>query len=356
MTDPVILTINLGSTSTKVMTFRGAAPLFKETISHPTSELAAFRTVWDQYDYRRNKLQELLADKCLPLDKIEVIASRGGNIKPVPGGIYLIDEDVICDIRTEKYGVHPCNVGCLIARDLGRELGRPAIIIDPPVTDEFRPEARLTGLPEIQRQSSFHALNIKATARRLAAALGRPPTEVSLILVHLGGGISVGAYQNGRVIDGNNSLDGDGPLAPERAGALPTGRLIDLCFSGSFTREEMRKKITGRGGWVAHLGTADGREVEARIQAGDEVARAVFETTMYQTAKEMGAMHVALGGKTEAIGLTGSLAYSERVMASLKNLAGFIAPIHLYPGENEMEALGAGALRFLRGEESAVKY
>jgi len=354
--DFMIMVINLGSTSTKAAVFKNNDRIHSGNLQHPRDEVSRFPDIWAQYDYRIQAIKEFLAENGMSLTDFDIFTSRGGNMKPVPGGIYEISEEMLTDIRSGRFGTHPTCVGCQIVYDWGREYKKPAIMLDPPITDEFIDLARVTGIPEITRQSSFHALNQKATARKLAADMGKKYEEISAIICHLGGGISVGAHRKGKAIDVNNALDGDGPMAPERAGAIPTASLINMCFSGEFTREQMLKKITGQGGWVAHLGTADGLELTKRIEAGDEKAKLVFEATVYQVAREVGACAASLEGKVDFIGLTGSLAHSNLLVETLSRYISFIAPIRLWPGENEIEALGAGSMRFLTGEEKPNTY
>ena len=351
-----ILVINLGSTSTKVAVHYSGEMLFTDSVNHPADELKGFKTVFDQYELRKETILGVLARHDISLDEIDCIASRGGNSKPIPGGIYRIDLPMIADMKSGNFGQHPNMCGGIVAHDLGRERKIPALTVDPPTMDEFCTYARYSGIPQIRRQSSFHALNSKATARKVAALLGKSYDEVNLIVVHLGGGISVGAHEKGKVVDVNNSLDGDGPFAPERAGSLPAGDLVRLCFSGDYTKEQVLKLLQGGGGLVAYLGTTSGLEIEKRISAGDSVAAEVFEAMSYQIAKEIGACAAVLAGCVDAIALTGSLAHSERLTGSLKKRVSFIAPVMLDPGENEMDALAAGAMRYFNGEEELSSY
>jgi butyrate kinase len=352
-----ILIMNLGSTSTKLAVYEDAAEILAKTIKYSAEALAPFKEPWDQVDLRRNDILSCLNEAGIKLEDLNLVACRGGNFHPVPGGIYMVNEDIIADMRTGKWGVHPTALGGLISFQFSRELGIPAITMDPPITDEFDSIARYSGIKEIQRISSFHALSLKSTARKIAREqLHKPVEELSLILVHMGGGISVCAQKKGRVIDGNNSLDGDGPFSPERAGTLPAGDLVHLCFSGKFTEKEMIKKLRGAGGWVSYLGTNDGLEVERRIEAGDEEAKNVYDATIYQICKEIGAMAAVLSGEVDAIALTGSLAYADYIVDQIKKRISFIAPVINDPGENEMRALLEGSLRFLRGEEAPKSY
>ena len=351
-----ILILNLGSTSTKVAVYVGGQRLFSESIEHPSHELEKFKSVWEQQEYRKGAILEKIREKGIDLKSIDVISCRGSNIRPVPSGIYFVNEKMVEDMRSGKYGLHANNVGGCIAFELGRDLNIPVITLDPPKTDEFENLARYSGLALISRVSSFHALNQKSTARKVAAQLGKRYEDINLIVAHLGGGISVGAHKNGRVIDANNALDGDGPFSPERTGSLPVGALVRLCFSGQYSQDEILKMITGKGGLVSYLGTNSGREVEKRISAGDQHALEVFEAMAYQVSKEIGAAATVLKGRVDAIAITGSLANSERLVGFIRERVAFIAPIFVCPGENEIEALAEGALRFLNGEEGAREY
>lgn len=351
-----ILTINLGSTSTKVSVWENEALVVGESIQHPPEEVKKYKWVYDQTDYRKECLEKWLKDHNFDYADFDIFVTRGGNVHSVPGGIYVLIPEMIREMQSGKWGTHPNGIGNVISYDLGQKYKKPAIFIDPPITDEYWELSRLTGIPEIQNLSSFHALNQKATARKIAHDIGKTYQDARLIICHLGGGISVGAHIGGMVVDCNNALDGDGPMSPERAGTVPTGSLIDMCFSGKYDQKEMHKKITGHGGWWAHLGTTDAREVVKRMKEGDEKARLVFETTCYQTAKCIGAMAAVMDGRVDGIGLTGSIAYSPDFVDYLKKKTSWIAPFFMYPGENEMEALCAGALRFLRGEEKQADF
>jgi len=351
-----ILVINLGSTSTKVAVFEADKMLASESVSHSADEVKGFGTIFDQYELRRNAILGALEKNNISLDDLVAIASRGGNTKPIPGGIYAICTAMIDDGKSGKYGQHPNIIGEIVAYDLGKEKGIPALTIDPPTTDEMCVYARYSGIPQIQRQSSFHALNQKATARKIAARLGKAYDEANLIVAHLGGGISVGAHRKGKVIDVNNALDGDGPFSPERAGSLPTGDLVKMCFSGRYSERDILKLIQGGGGLAAYLGTTSGLEIEKRIAAGDEVAAEVFEAMSYQIAKEIGACAAVLEGRVDAIALTGSLAYSKTLTSSLISKISFVAEVFIDPGENEMEALAAGVVRYLEGNEQLAAY
>jgi butyrate kinase len=350
-TSKKILVINLGSTSTKVALFQSEKIIFSESVNHPAEELKQFKTIIDQYDLREKTILGVLAKHGMSLDEIDAVASRGGNMKPIPGGVYAICPAMIDDMKSGKFGQHPNMCGGIVAYKLGQERNIPALTVDPPTVDEMCVYAGYSGIPQIKRQSSFHALNSKATARKVAARLGKEYEEVNMITAHLGGGISVAAHRKGKVVDVNNSLDGDGPFSPERAGSLPVGDLIRLCFSGEYAKEQALRLVQGGGGLVAYLGTTSGLEIERRITEGDAFAEEVFEAMSYQVAKEIGACAAVLKGQVDAIALTGSLAYSARLTESLKDKVSFIAQILLDPGENEMEALAAGTMRYFNGTE-----
>lgn len=348
--------INSGSTSTKVSAYENEIAIFSTPIRHSTEELSRFQSIWDQYEFRKNSIIGEVEKNGFKLSDFDIIACRGGNTKPIKGGIYEITTKMLEDMKSGMYGTHPTNVGNLIAYDIAKENKIPAVTVDPPVTDELCNYARFSGIPQISRQSSFHALNQKATARKVAEKLQRAYEELNLIVVHMGGGISVGAHEKGSVIDVNNALDGDGPFSPERAGTLPNAALIKMCFSGEYSKEQMLKLMTGKGGLVAYLGTTDALEIETRIQNGDKYAEDVYMAMAYQVVKEIGSMAAVLGGRVDAIAFTGSLAYSKMLMDFIKPRVSFIAPIFEVPGENEMEALAAGALRYITGKEQLRIY
>ncbi len=351
-----ILVINPGSTSTKIGIFEGEKPLFIEILRHNSEEIKSFKRIFDQYDFRKNVVLEFLKNKNIPPESLTCVVGRGGLIKPLKSGTYIVNERMIEDLKGAKRGEHASNLGAIIAYEIAKPLGIPAYIVDPVVVDEMDDVARISGLKGIERKSIFHALNQKAVARRAAKDLGKKYEEVNLIVAHLGGGISVGAHRKGRVVDVNNALNGDGPFAPERAGGLPTQDLVELCFSGKYTFEEMKKKLAGEGGLVSHLGTSDAREVEKRIKEGDSYAKLVYEAMAYQVSKTIGEMAAVLKGEIDAIVLTGGIAYSEMLTNLIKERVSFLGKILIYPGEDEMEALALGVLRVLRKEEEPKIY
>lgn len=354
--DKNILIINPGSTSTKMGLYRSGRMLVNDSVKHPPEELRKFRTIWEQYDYRRASITRFLETHDCSMDQIGAIACRGGNVRPIPGGIYHICEDMIKDMKSGTYGKHPTNVGGLIAFDLGRQFDIPVFTLDPPMTDELCTPARYSGIPQIERQSSFHALNQKATARKISDEIRTPYEDLNMIVVHLGGGISVGAHRRGKIIDVNNALDGDGPFSPERAGSLPAGDLVKMCFSSQYQEDEILRLLTGGGGLFAYLGTTNAVEIERRIAEGDREAEEVFEAMAYQVSKEVGACAAVLEGEIDAIALTGSLVYSKVLMASLEKRISWIAPLYRNPGEDEMLALAEGVMRYLNGKEQLSDY
>lgn len=357
-----VLTINPGSTSTKVALYEDEHPLFVETIPHSAEEIAAFPHIADQYAFRRDAVLSLLDEHGIKLGSLDAVVGRGGILRPIPSGTYRVNEKMLDELRHPQEREHASNLGAIIADDVARRAGIPAFIVDPVCVDEFDDVARISGLPEIERRSLSHALNLKVAARRAAGELGKrydgaaSLTGANLVIVHLGGGISVTAHRRGRMVDVNQALDGTGPFAPERAGGLPVGDVVRMCYSGNYTYEEMIKKIAGRGGLVAHLGTNDARQVERRIEAGDEHARLIYEAMAYQIAKEIGLMATVLKGDVDAIVLTGGLARSDMLVDWIVERVEWIAPVMVYPGQDEMLAMVQGALRVLRGEEEARDY
>lgn len=350
------LIINPGSTSTKIGVFEDETLLFEETLRHSTEELAPFPSVVAQKDFRKNIITNLLKEKNFDIHSLDVVVGRGGLLKPIPGGTYAVSDALIADLNACARGEHASNLGGLLAREIGDSIGVPSFIVDPVVVDELMPAARLSGVPELPRTSIFHALNQKAVAKRYAKEIDRDYNTLRLIVVHMGGGVSVGAHMNGRVVDVFNALDGDGAFSPERAGAVPNGELVRLCFSGKYTQKEVTKMLVGNGGFNAYLGTNDMREVERRANAGDEKAQLVREAFLLQVAKDIGSMACVLDGKVDQIILTGGIAYNAGVVETLKQKCGFIAPVTVYPGEDELLALAQGALRVLNGTEKAMEY
>jgi len=352
----LLLIINPGSTSTKISVFEDDREILSETITHKIEELSRFNRASDQDLYRMEIIVRILREHEFALEKIDAVVGRGGLLRPIEGGTYAVNEQMVADLKRGILGDHPSNCGGLIAYAISKALGCQAFIVDPVVVDEMEPLARISGMPLIERRSIFHALNQKAVARDTAKQLGKSYFETDIIVAHLGGGITVGAHHNGRVIDVNNGLDGDGPFSPERSGGVPAGDLIKAAFSGEYTYPEMKKLIKGLGGVVAYLGLQDMRVVEKRIEEGDARAALIYEAMAYQVAKEIGAMATVLKGRVDAIALTGGLAYSKKFVGMVEERVSFLAPVMVFPGEQEMRALALGGLRVLKNEEKVKEY
>ncbi|WP_374720948.1 butyrate kinase [Peribacillus tepidiphilus] len=351
-----ILVINPGSTSTKIGVFDNEISVLEKTIRHDAETINSFENIIDQYDFRKNTILEALHEEGINVSKLSAVCGRGGLLRPIEGGTYLVNEEMLHDLRIGYNGQHASNLGGILAYEIASGLNIPAFIVDPVVVDELDEIARVSGFPLIERKSIFHALNQKAVARRVAKQLGKKYSELNLIVVHMGGGITVGAHRNGRVVDVNNGLHGDGPFSPERAGTVPAGDLVKLCFSGDYYREEIMKKLVGQGGMVGYLGTNDAVQVEKMIEKGNEKAKLIYSAMAYQVAKEIGAASAVLSGRVDAIILTGGLAYGKNFVKEISSRINWIADVIVHPGENELQALTEGALRVLRGEEEAKVY
>ncbi|WP_249310238.1 butyrate kinase [Bacillus sp. FJAT-49736] len=351
-----ILVINPGSTSTKIGIFDNENSILEKTIRHETSEIQQFENVIDQYEFRKRTILEALDEEGINISKLHAVCGRGGLLRPIEGGTYSVNNAMLEDLRIGFSGQHASNLGGIIAYEIAKGLNIPSYIVDPVVVDELEPLARISGFALIERKSIFHALNQKSVARKVAKQLGKSYEELNLIVVHMGGGITIGAHKKGRVIDVNNGLHGEGPLSPERAGTVPAGDLIDLCYSGEFYRNEITKKLVGQGGLVGYLGTNDAVKVEEMIAAGDEYAKLIYDAMAYQVAKEIGSASAVLRGKIDAIVLTGGLAYGKSFVQEISEYVSWIADVVIHPGENELQALAEGALRVLNGEEVAKQY
>ncbi|HPF52902.1 MAG TPA: butyrate kinase [Draconibacterium sp.] len=352
-----ILAINPGSTSTKFAVYFENECVLRKTIRHQLEELMRYKTIIDQFDLRKGLIIDALVEEGIEVDSIKYIIGRGGLTYPLESGVYLVNNLMIEHLRQGVLGQHASNLGPILADYIALQIpGAKAYMADPVVTDELENIARFAGHPKFKRVSIFHALNQKATARQHAKQIGKSYEELNLIVAHLGGGISVGAHKNGRVIDVNNALDGEGSFSPERSGTLPVGQLIDLCFSGKYSKDQIRRMVVGEGGFVAYLGTNDAQEVEKRAKAGDENAIAIQDALFYQVAKMIGEMAVVLEGKVDGILLTGGMAFNKELEKYIRNKTGFIAPVFTYPGEDELEALAINALRVAKGEISAKIY
>ena len=350
------LIINPGSTSTKIGIFEDETMIFEENIRHSTEEISQFDYIVDQKDFRKKIIIDVLESIDFDMKTIDVIVGRGGMVKPIPSGTYAVTDALYNDLVVGVSGQHASNLGGILAKEIGDVIGVPAYIVDPVVVDELEPVARYTGVPELPRKSFFHALNQKAVAKRYAKEQGVEYGALNLIVAHLGGGVSVGAHGSGRIVDVNNVLDGEGAFSPERAGTVPAGGLIRMCFSGEYTQKEIYSKVVGKGGVAAHLGTNDMHVVEQMVNAGDKKALEVMDAFVYQVAKDIGAMATALKGKVDQIIVTGGIAYWDLIVDTLKERVEFIAPVTVYPGEDEFLAMTQGVLRVINGEEEVKQY
>ena len=343
-----VLVINPGATSTKVAVFEEEQELLKKSIVHTAQELEGFDRVIDQADFRQRAVLEAVAEGGFRLEDFDAVCGRGGLYRPIPSGTYAVSDRVMQDVEQAPYGEHPSNLGAYLARRIGDLVGIPAFFVDPVCVDEMTEVAHVSGFAEFRRLSQFHALNQKAVAKRYAKEIGKSYESLNLIVCHMGGGVSVGAHVKGEVVDTGNALEGEGPFSPERSGTLPSGALVDLCFSGKYTEQEIRRMITGNGGLLAYTGSTDMQELMRRA-ATDAKVQEVIDAFHYQIGKEIGAMAAAMCGRVDAVILTGGIAHNEFVVRYIEQHCSFIAPVSVYPGENELESLVANALVVLRG-------
>lgn len=350
------LVINPGSTSTKIGVYEDETLVFDHTLRHSTEEIAQYESIYAQREFRKNIILDFLKEKDVDVKSFDVIVGRGGLLKPIPGGTYAVDDALLEDLKNGVQGQHASNLGGILAKEIGDEAGAPAYIVDPVVVDELQPVARLSGHPDVPRISIFHALNQKAVAKRFAKEHNKKYEDLNLIVVHMGGGVSVGAHEKGKVVDVFNALDGDGAFSPERAGGLPTGGLIDLCYSGKYTKQEAYKLMVGNGGLNAYVGTNDMRTVIKMMNEGDDKAKLVYDAFCYQVGKDIGAMATVLHGKVDGIIVTGGIAYNQCIIDDLTASCGWICNITAYAGEDELLALVQGGLRVINGEEAAKEY
>ncbi len=351
MEDVKILAINPGSTSTKIAVYHNEEPIFVKNIKHSSKELEKFDKITDQLSYRKNLIIDELNASEISNDHVKAIIGRGGLIKPIESGVYLVNEQMIHDLKNSPLGEHASNLGGLIAYDIARSLSdAKAYIANPVVVDELENIARISGHPLFQRKSIFHALNQKAVAHEHAKSILRKYEDLNLIVVHLGGGITVGAHKKGRVIDVNQGLDGEGPFSPERSGTLPVGDLVRVCFSNEYSQKEIKKMITGKGGLVAYLGTNNAYEVEKRVESGDQQAKLIYKAMAYQVSKTVGAMAAVLKGDVDGILITGGIANDKWFVNQIIERVYKFGPVYVYPGEDEMKALAMNALRVIKGE------
>ncbi|MFP4060799.1 MAG: butyrate kinase [Bacteroidota bacterium] len=357
MADKKILAINPGSTTTKIAVYINSRVVFLKSIKHPMDELRKFEKIVDQYQFRKEVILHELKNADIDISRIEAVVGRGGLVRPIQSGVYNINERMKEDLRKGVMGEHASNLGGLIADDIAKTLPNArAFIADPVVVDEMQDVARIAGHPKFSRYSIFHALNQKAVGRSYARLLDKKYDELNLIIAHLGGGVSVGAHQQGLVIDVNQALDGEGPFSPERSGTLPAGALARLCFSGEYSYEEVKKMITGEGGFVAYFNTNNAYEIEMRVADGDEESKKIQDALSYQIAKEIGAMATVLHGKVDAIILTGGMAHNPMIVEYVKRMVSYLGPVVIYPGEDEMHSLAINALQVLRGQVIPKEY
>jgi butyrate kinase len=357
MLNRLILAINPGSTSTKFSLYEEEKLVFEKTLRHSSEELKNFERITDQFHFRKALIMNELSERKTDLDRIAAVVGRGGLVKPIESGIYKVNESMKNDLSTGFSGQHASNLGGLIADDIASSLCcASAFIVDPVVVDELQSVARISGHPEIERKSIFHALNQKAVARIYATSINRQYEDLNLIIAHMGGGVSIGAHKNGKVIDVNNALNGDGPFSPERSGGLPSGQLVDLCFSGRFSYDEIKTMLTGKGGMVAYLGTNSFIEVCKMVKAGDKKAILISNAASYQIGKEIGALAAVLNGQVDAIILTGGIAYEDSIVSNIRSMVAFIAEVVVYPGEDELKALAFNGLLALDGKIEIKTY
>ncbi|MGL5676805.1 MAG: butyrate kinase [Cellulosilyticaceae bacterium] len=349
-----ILSINPGSTSTKIALFEDKELVFEQVLRHEAEDLAKFEKLIDQYEYRKTMILDFLKEKNVEIKDIDALSARGGLIGPIPSGTYKINEALVDRLTNNM--LHSSNLAGIIANDLSKEYGMPAFITDPVTTDEMDDIARITGVPGIKRKSQFHALNQKAIAKRIAKERNLSYNEANFIVVHIGGGVSIGAHKAGKVVDVHNAIDGDGPMAPTRAGSVPVDEIIKLCFSGKYTEKELIEFVSQKAGLSAYLGTSDVRDVQDMMAEGNEEAAMLYHAMAYQICKWVGAMATVLKGKVDGVIITGGVAYSNQFVRLLKERIDFIAEVIVAPGEDEMLALAEGALRVLNGEEKEKIY
>ncbi|MBQ3551793.1 MAG: butyrate kinase [Clostridia bacterium] len=351
-----ILSFNPGSTSTKLGVFDDGICVLSHTIRHKASDFAGCDTIMDQAPIRYKTITDTLSEKGFALESFDAFVGRGGIIAPVESGVYTVNETMLKDLRSGSASKHASALGGIFAHELGQRYGKPAFIVDPVVVDERVKEAKLTGIPEAEKTSVFHALNQKSIAREYARKHDTRYEDCCLVVAHLGGGISVGAHSFGKVIDVNNAIDGDGPFSPERCGSIEVDKIVKMCFSGKYTEAQMHAFSSKAGGLVAYFGTSNCLDVENMALGGDEKAQLVLKAMCYAVAKQIGAMCVALKGKVDAIILTGGLAYGKLITDTITEYVGFMAPVEVYPGEDELLALASGAMRVITGQEEPKEY
>jgi butyrate kinase len=354
--NPIMLILMYGGTTTKAALYKGDEQIVKETLRHSLEEMNKFETFWDQSEMRRKDIVDWVTKHNYKLEDLDAIVTASGLVKACEPGVYLINEDMVADMRSEKYGIHTSNPGCVLCYELGQQYKIPAIVVDPTTDVNMMAIARYSGLPGVERHNSYHVANQKSVANLVAERIGKKYEDANIIVAHIGSGTTVGAHCHGKVIDVNNGIEADGPFSAVRCGAVPVGQLVDLCYSGDYTKQQMHKLLGAQSGLAGYLGTSDGEEIEKRIVAGDKKAQEVVEAMAYQVAKEIGQRVITLRGDVDAVAITGGLANWKRVTDSITYWTQHIAPVYVYPGENELEALASGAIRYLRGEEEAKVY
>lgn len=350
-----ILTINPGSTSTKIALFLEGEEVFNQTVEHDGAELAKYQTVCDQLPYRIETILGVVKAQGVDISDCAAFCGRGGGLNSCCGGTYEVNDQMLAHAKRGG-GNHPAALGCQIAQSFAEKYGARAFIVNPPDVDELCDEARFTGVAGVYREASCHTLNQKETAIRIAAEMGKKYEDCNFIVAHIGGGVSVAAHKKGRIVDSNGIINGEGPMAPTRCGAMPVSAVVDMCFSGEYSKDQIKKLLTKSGGFLSHLGTNDAHGVTKMIEEGSSYAALVYSAFQYQIAKSIGAMAAVLDGEVDAIILTGGISHDKALVDNLRKKCGFIAPVMVHAGEFEMEALAAGALRVLRGEEQALDY
>lgn len=362
-----VLVINPGSTSTKIALYNDGEQMLETNLTHSAEEIAKYDSVMDQGDMRRDAIVNFLSENGVTLDSVDLIMARGGLITPIQAGVYAVNQDMREALIEGKNGVHACNLSALMADDLAADINKiregkgleancRAYIADAPTSDEKLPELKISGHPAFENRAAFHTLNSRAMVRRYARNVGKTNKDVTVIVAHMGGGSSVSLHKNGYVIDVNDALGGDGPMSPERAGSVPAFPLVEMCFSGKYTKAEIKKMLVGKGGAVAHLGTNDFREITSRAEAGDQACQTFLKAFCISVAKYIGAVATVVCGKVDAIVLTGGIAYSKQIASAITEMVQFIAPVEVYPGENELESLAENGYGILAGEFEVAYY
>src|SRR6056297_1512550 len=354
--DKLILTIKPGSTTTKLGLYNKTTEIKKMNIEHDIKDLKKFKNISDQLDFRYEYILNFLKEEDIEISNFSAVVGRGGLLRPIDGGTYEVNEEMKKDLKEGKRGEHASNLGGLLADLLAKKANCPAYIVDPVVVDEMQEIAKISGVPELERRSILHALNQKAVARKYAEIVNKDYEKINIIVAHLGGGISVGAHKKGKIIDVNNALSGDGPFSPNRSGGVPSFDLLKMCYSDKYDKDWLEKRLIGQGGVTAYLDTSNMLEVEDRINKGEQKAKLIFTAMAYQVSKEIGAMSAVLRGRCDAVILTGGIAYSDYFVKLVKQRVKHIAPVKVFAGEEELEALAAGAYRVLSGNEKAKNY